>query len=257
MKNLSGKGYYLSKRIGKAIADYDMIQDADKILIAVSGGKDSLTMLELLAERRRWAPVHFDIVAAHIRSDFKCGSCIHQKTLEDIFTRIGCDYHFGDIKVLHTGKTPGEVSCFWCSWNRRKELFQMAARLGCNKIAFGHHLDDVIETTLLNLFFNGEISTMNPKQELFDGQITIIRPLVYIEERYISAYAKEQNFPCHLCACPNSVDSNRKLMKKIIAEVGKVSPHLKRNIFTSPRRIRDAYLGKVAADTHCMKKENG
>src|SRR3989338_8340762 len=172
MRNLTSAGFFISSKIGKAIKDYNLIEDGDKLLIAVSGGKDSLSLLKLLLERKKWAPVKFDIVAAHIETDFMCAGCTHRKILSGIFRDMGAKYAFKKIKVLDRNK---KTNCFWCSWNRRKALFEMAKRHGCNKVAFGHHKDDIIETTLLNLFFQGEFSTMNPRQELFKGSMTVIR----------------------------------------------------------------------------------
>src|SRR3989338_3842225 len=158
MRNLTNTGFFISSKIGKAIKDYNLIEDGDKIMVAVSGGKDSLTLLKFLMERKRWAPVEFDIIAAHIETDFRCAGCVHRRLLGGIFRGMGAKYVFKKIKVLGRDK---RTSCFWCSWNRRKALFEMAQAKGCNKVAFGHHKDDIIETTLLNLFFQGEFSTMN------------------------------------------------------------------------------------------------
>src|SRR4030042_4994572 len=170
---------FISSMIGKAIGDYNLIADKDRILIAVSGGKDSLTLLKLLMERKKWSPAHYELYAAHIETDFYCSSCVHKGTLDKIFKEIGIEYVFRKITVLDKEK---KTNCFWCSWNRRKTLFEIARDFGCNKVALGHHKDDIAETTLLNLLFKGEFSTMNPRQELFGGKIVIIRPLCYVEE---------------------------------------------------------------------------
>ncbi|MFH0839706.1 MAG: ATP-binding protein [Candidatus Omnitrophota bacterium] len=239
MRNLTNTGFFISSKIGKAIKDYNLIEDGDKILIAVSGGKDSLTLLKLLHERKRWAPVKFDIIAAHIETDFKCAGCAHRNVLSGTFKDMGAKYLFKKIKILDKDKN---TSCFWCSWNRRKALFKMADKNGCNKVAFGHHKDDIIETTLLNLFFQGEFSTMNPRQELFNGGMTVIRPLCYVEERMIKKFAKENGFPKQLCRCPNSYDSNRRYLKGFIKRMEKRSPHIRTNIFRSVARIKREYI---------------
>lgn len=240
MRNLSKKGYFISNRIGRAIADFGLLEDGDKIVVAVSGGKDSLTMLKMLLERRRWAPVKYELMAAHITTDFRCAGCVHEDMLRSLFTEWGCPYRFIDIRI--TGGEEKNVSCFWCSWNRRKALFNLASELGFNKIALGHHKDDVIETTLLNLFYKGEISAINARQPLFEGKITIIRPLVYVEERAVRAFAKESGFPSQLCKCPNSAMSSRTLMKRLIGEIQKSCGSVKSNIFRAPSRIRSDYL---------------
>lgn len=153
----------------------------------------------MLKEWQKWSPVKFEILAARIKTDFRCKSCVHVEVLEKLFKDMSVKYVFKEISILRKERKP---SCFWCSWNRRKTLFQTAESLGCNKVALGHHKDDIIETTLLNLFFQGEFSTMNPRQEMFKGKIVIIRPLCYVEEKMTKRFATENNFPEQLCRCP-------------------------------------------------------
>lgn len=245
MKNLSGKGYSISTKIGRAIADYNLIDDKDRIIVAVSGGKDSLTMLKLLMERKKWAPVSYDILAVHIITDYHCKGCIHKKTLEKIFKDWGCEYRFINVSVRNK-ENKDKVSCFWCSWNRRKALFKLASEIGYNKIALGHHKDDVVETILMNLFFNGEVSAINANQPLFKGKISIIRPLVLSEEKDIRIFAKESKFPIQICRCPNQDTSKRTLMKRLITSFEKEAISVKSNIFKAPSRIKSSYLNKTA-----------
>jgi tRNA 2-thiocytidine biosynthesis protein TtcA len=238
MGMLKGTEYYISKGMGKAIMDYDMIAANDKILVAVSGGKDSLTLLRVLNDRRKFVPIKYDLLAVHVDMGYPCQ---HPKTLAEYFKKMGIDYHIEKIDILK-GKSRKEISCFWCSWNRRKALFETAVRLGCTKVALGHHLDDIVETVLLNLFFRGEISTMRPKQELFKGKITLIRPLAYVEEDLIRKFSKDLDFPHHKCACPNSITSQRTKIEKIIRDLSKITPDIKKNIFRSVKRVKHDYL---------------
>ena len=238
MGRLHGAEYYISKSVGKAIMDYNMITAGDKILVAVSGGKDSLTLLRVLNDRRKFVPIKYDLLAVHVDMGYPCQ---HPKTLAEYFKSMDIDYHIEKIDILK-GKSRKEISCFWCSWNRRKALFETAVRLGCTKVALGHHMDDIIETVLLNLFFRGEISAMCPKQELFKGKITIIRPLAYVEEDLIRKFAKDLDFPHHKCACPNSLTSKRTKVEQIIKDLGKISPDIKKNIFRSVKRVKHDYL---------------
>lgn len=237
---VSSLEYFISKKIGRAISDYDMISNNDNILVAVSGGKDSLTLLKILSERLKFVPIKYSLFAAHIESDWHCSGCVQRKTLEDYFLKNGYEFITRNIRIVENSKNG--ISCFWCSWNRRKALFEIAKEKRCNKIAFGHHKDDIAETMLLNLFFNGEISTMPPKLSMFNGEFQIIRPLAYVEEKYIRSFAKTQNFPTNICKCPNSNTSSRKLMEKIIEEVEKVNPKTKTNIIKSLKRIKEGYL---------------
>jgi tRNA 2-thiocytidine biosynthesis protein TtcA len=238
MSVLQDSEYYISKRVGKAIMDYKMLFDGDKIAVAVSGGKDSLTLLRVLNDRRRFVPIKYRVIAVHIDLGYP-RSCA--KKLEKYFKKIGVEYHIEKVDALK--KTPRDkINCFWCSWNRRKALFEVSDRLKCTKIALGHHKDDIIETILLNLFFQGEISAMAPKQELFKGKIVLIRPLAYVEEPLIERFVRSENIPLQDCKCPNSAPSNRTRMKAIIRDLKRVCPDVKTNIFRSVKRIKKDYL---------------
>jgi len=238
MSVIQGTEFYISKRVGKAITDYDMLQDGDKIVVAVSGGKDSLTLLKVLKDRQSFVPIKYELLAVHVDMGY---SCQHPKILAEYFKRMGVNYHIEKIDILK-GKTRKDISCFWCSWNRRKALFEVANRFGCTKVALGHHNDDIIETFLLNLFFQGEISAMSPKQELFKGKIVLIRPLAYVDERMIVKFSKTLDFPHHKCACPNSITSNRTRMTDIIRDIEKTCPEVKKNLFRSIKRVKKDYL---------------
>ena len=240
MRKLTKTGSYISKRIGKAIADYNLIEDKDRILIAVSGGKDSLSLLRLLNERRKWAPVDYKLVAAHIESDYKGGCNAGKIELKKIFEREGVEYHFEKIKLLAAKR---KVSCFWCSWNRRKALFTLADKLGCKKVALGHHMDDIVETLLLNMFYHGEFAAMNPRQELFKGKIVIIRPLCYVEEKYLKRFAKECGFKAQVSTCPNAEISKRRVIKNFVKKIEEDCSYVKTNIFRSVSRVKEEYLG--------------
>jgi tRNA 2-thiocytidine biosynthesis protein TtcA len=241
MKKLSKTGSKINSSIGRAIHDYDLIEEGDRILVAVSGGKDSLTLLTLLKKIQTWAPVKFEILAAHITTDFKASNRARKKTLTDFFERTGVEGYFDHVDVLNE---EGKTNCFWCSWNKRKALFKLAEKLSCNKVALGHHKDDIAETMLMNLFFKGEISVMNPRQELFEGKITVIRPLALVAEETIRAFAKESRFPSKLCKCPFGRNSKRKEIKDLLAKVQKSSPgtNIKTNIFKSIGRIKAGYI---------------
>lgn len=218
--------------------DYTMLADGDRIAVAVSGGKDSLTLLKLLHDRKQFTPIKYDLLAVNIDLGYPGGNL---KILTTHFKKIGVKYHIEKVG-LFKGKKNKDVTCFWCSWNRRKALFQTAYRFGCNKVALGHHKDDIIETVLLNLFFHGEIAAMSAKQELFKGKITLIRPLAYVEENMIKRFAKEQGFPRQKCMCPNHDNTQRAHVGEIIRSLKKICPDVKTNIFRSVKRIKKEYL---------------
>ena len=239
MRNFTKSGFSISKKIGRAIKDYSLIEEGDRILIAVSGGKDSLSLLKLLKERQRWAPVKFELFAAHIQADLLPDAGKQAKILVGIFKDMGLNYK---IKRARVKNKKGKSACFWCSWNRRKALFQLAERLDCNKIALAHHKDDIIETMLLNLFFHGEFSIMNPRQDLFKGKVSLIRPLCYVEEYEIKKFARENNLSEDGVRCPNAQTSQRRYLKNLVRQLKRRSPHVKKNIFRSISRINAEYI---------------
>jgi tRNA 2-thiocytidine biosynthesis protein TtcA len=239
MAVLEGLEFYISKRAGRAIIDHGMIDDGDRIAVAVSGGKDSLTLLQILADRRKFVPISYELVAVHVDFGFHPRET---KQLVGHFKRLKVPYHIVKSDVLK--KTdPDEINCFWCSWNRRRELFCAADRLKCGKVALGHHKDDIAQTMLMNLFFHGEISAMCPRQELFDGKIVIIRPLAYVEENMIKRFARQQKFSVISCRCPHADLSKRRKVARIIADLATICPEITTNILKSTSRIKKDYLG--------------
>lgn len=238
MTVLKGPEFYISKRVGRAIIDHRMIDEGDKILVAVSGGKDSLTLLRVLQDRQKFVPIKYRLLAYHVDMGYPRSI---SRILERYLKKQGVEYRIEKSDALKKTKKK-DISCFWCSWNRRKALFEAAARYKCTKVALGHHLDDIDETILLNLFFQGEISSMKPRQELFEGKIVIIRPLCYTEEDLIRRFSRTLGFPHHTCDCPHSDISRRQLMTGIIKQVNRVCPEVRTNIYRSVSRIKKDYL---------------
>ncbi len=231
----------VSKRMGSCLTDHRMIEEGDRLMVAVSGGKDSLTLLAILNERRKFVPVKYELLAAHIDFGFHRSASAR---LSRYCRKLGVEYL--RVKLDALKKTPPEkINCFWCSWNRRKALFELAERLNVRKVCFGHHKDDIVETTLLNMFFHGEISTMCPRQELFKGKIVILRPLAYVEESLIEQCARQLKLPADSCRCSHADLSNRTAVRRIISRVKHFCPDVKTNIFRSTSRIKSDYLGGV------------
>ncbi len=230
---------YVSRRAGKAIMDYDMIQDGDKIAVAVSGGKDSISLLHVLRDRQRIAPVKFEFLAVHI--DFQFPD-FNPAQLIVYLEKEGFKYHLEKVDSLK-GEKYQDIDCFWWSRNRRKALFQLAYRLGFNKVAFGHHMDDIVETIILNQFYRGEISAMKPKQVLFEGKITIIRPLAYEREKTMQKLAEKLGITTlGQSKCANDDDSHRMKIKMMLKELEKENPNVVTNIFKSLQKIKVDYL---------------
>jgi tRNA 2-thiocytidine biosynthesis protein TtcA len=227
--------------LGKAIHRYGLIQDGDRILVAVSGGKDSLSLLHLLKERLKRVPIRYELLAVHIDLGFDSGSA---DILKNYFEEKGLTHHieFTDIGKRANSSENRENPCFLCAWERRKKLFQLANRFKCNKVALGHHKDDIIETLLLNIFYSGEISTMLPLQSLFKGKITIIRPLSLLEEKKIEKFARALHLPIGSSGCPSSGRTKRKEVKEIIETLSRKNHRVKGNIFRSLSNIKMDYM---------------
>jgi tRNA 2-thiocytidine biosynthesis protein TtcA len=227
----------IRSRVGKAIHQYQLIQDGDRILVGVSGGKDSLTLLTLLSERAKRVPIHYELLAVHVDLGFESSGV---DMLKEFFEAKQIAYHIEPTRIAELANGPDnrENPCFLCSWERRKRVFSLAQRFGCNKVAFGHHKDDIIETLLLNIFYSARISTMLPVQPMFKRKITLIRPLALLEERKIERFAKEMGLPYFPCGCPASAGSKRKEVKELIRALEGQNPRIKGNIFRSLSNIK-------------------
>jgi tRNA 2-thiocytidine biosynthesis protein TtcA len=228
--------YFLSKKVGKAIWDYQMFKEGDRLLIAVSGGKDSLTLLRIMKERLKFVPIDYKIIACHVDMGF---DWVDTGLLRSHFENEGVEYVI--TKPEKDWRSTG-FTCFWCSWNRRKVLFNLMGEMGCSKLVLGHHMDDIVETMLMNLMFNGEIGTMKPYQEMFEGEFAIVRPLAYVQEKELVKAATKLCLPVIKSQCPNSDLSKRRLVKNLINEIERHNKNVKKNIFRSLQRVRGEYL---------------
>lgn len=230
----------VSRHAGKAIGDFKMIEDGDKIAVAVSGGKDSISLLHVLRHRQRIAPIKFDFTAVHIDFQF---SDFDPKGLTAYFEKEDFPYLVERVESLR-GEKWENIECFWWSRNRRKALFELVAREGFTKLAFGHHMDDIVETILLNQFYRGEIGAMKPRQELFDGKIVIIRPLAYEREEMMVRLAQKLDIQSigGQSKCANDETSHRMMIKRMLKEFEHDNPNIVKNIFRSLQNIRADYL---------------
>ena len=222
--------------------DYSMIEEDDRVLVGVSGGIDSLSLLDLLNTRMVYVP-RFSIIAVNIDSGFD--TTYHDyNLLESYLAGNGYSYIMErtDIGPLSHSDYNRKNPCFLCSRLRRKRIFEIAEAEGCNKIAFAHHKDDIIETLLINLFYGREISTMMPCQPVFQGKLHIIRPLAYIEEKLIKKYGKAQGFPVIENACPTSKTSRRLYIKNLLKELEKDNKDIRENIHKALRHVKLDYL---------------
>jgi tRNA 2-thiocytidine biosynthesis protein TtcA len=231
----------MNRDVGKAIHHYDMISDGDRILVGVSGGKDSLTLLSILNERLSRIPITYKLFPVYIEPGFPDSFA---DALYDYLRVKNFDLRVEktDYGIVAHSETNLENPCFLCARLRRKRIFEIADELGCSKIAFGHHKDDIIETFFLNLCYAGNISTMRPLQSFFKGKISIIRPLAYVEEDKIKRFAKKKQFPEFINSCPYGKISKRQEIKEWLDLMYKSNKKIRGNIFRSLKNVNPDYL---------------
>lgn len=215
----------LCRLVGRAIAEYRLIEDGDKIMVCLSGGKDSYGLLDILLVLQRRAPVHFDIVAVNLDQK-QPGFPGH--ILPDYLTNLGIPFHIETRDTYSIVKRlipEGQTTCSLCSRLRRGHLYRLASELGATKIALGHHRDDLIETLFLNLFYTGKLKAMPPKLRSKDGRHLVIRPLAFVREADLARYAELRAFPLIPCdLCGSQEDLKRKKVKALLQEWEQRSP---------------------------------
>lgn len=240
---------HLKKWLEKAVMDYDMIRKGDKVLVGVSGGIDSLALLDLLNTAMIYVP-NFTIQAVNIDMGFDPEFRAY-RWLENYLQDHDYDYRMEktDIGIVSHSDVNRKNPCFLCSRLRRRRMFEIAAETGCSKIAFAHHKDDIIETLLINMFYGREISTMMPNQSIFDGELQIIRPLSYIDESLVKKYGRERGFPALENMCPTSKSSRRMYIKNLLRQLEKDNKDIRDNIYRAMGHVKLDYLpGGVARD---------
>ena len=224
----------------RALNDYGLIENDDHILIGLSGGKDSLALVELMGERMKSYVPRFKLTAVHISID----NIPYQSDLE--YLRAHTE-QYGIPFVHHTTHfdettNKQKSTCFLCSWHRRKALFEIAKELNCNKIALGHHLDDIAETLLLNLVYQGSFSTMPPKLKMDKFNMTMIRPLALISEKEMKEMERIRGYQKQIKNCPHEKNSVRSKAKNLLTELEKWNPDVRQSIWAATENIQTEYL---------------
>ena len=247
----------VKKLTGKAIGVFNLIEDGDRIAVAVSGGKDSYALLHILEQLRRRAPIQYELIAVNVDAGFPG---YRKGILQEYLQECGFQVHMeatNCAQIIEEKRHPGSSYCAFCARLRRGVLYNVADRLGCNKIALGHHLDDFIETLLLNQFYVGALKAMSPKLLADNKQQTVIRPLVYVEESDIIQLAAQNEFPTIDCGCPvmGEEDQKRQRMKQLLTELHKENRYIKRSMIRAlsnvqPRHLLDQELSRQVEPSH-------
>ncbi len=220
---MSRRAPFLERRLaglcGRAVHGWRMLAHGDRVAVGLSGGKDSLSLLWLLQQRRRRVPIDYELVALHIEMGYRR---VNHAALRRFCRSLGVELVVVETDYgprAHTAENREKSPCFFCAMHRRRELFQLAAARGCNKLALAHHQDDIFETFLLNLFFAGSLSTMLPVQPFFGGEITVIRPLALIGAHQTHRFARLKGFPVQPPCCPSAAEGRRAQVRRILSEM--------------------------------------
>lgn len=230
----------IEKTVGRAINRYSLIKEDDRVVVAVSGGKDSLVMLETISERRKRLPVSYEVIAVHV----------HIKNIgyetDSGFLKSFCDSLNVPLHIIETeadlDRDKSKAICFICSWKRRKILFDFMKQEKFSKLALGHHMDDAVETLFMNMISNGSMSSMPPLLSMFGGEFDLIRPLILLTEGEIEQYVKLKNFPPQIKTCPHATGTGRASVKMLVQEMVKIDINARQNIFNAMSNIHSEYL---------------
>lgn len=229
------------------LRDHEMIEAGDHLLIGLSGGKDSMILAEVMAERRRALPFDFKISAAHIDIS-NIGYESDRKELESFCKDLDIDFIYKTSEIVIEGDSKKAV-CFTCSWSRRKTLFNLARELKCKKLALGHHRYDALETLLMNMIYHGSVSSMPYTLSMFDGEVELIRPLLDMDENLLVEYAELRNYAFEKKDCPHESENKRDTVRNLIKEIEQIHGKGAYNMFHSMDKIFEEYLPKKKART--------
>ena len=233
----------LCRLMGQAIADFQMIEDQDRVMVCLSGGKDSYAMLDILMKLRERAPIQFELMAVNL--DQKQPG-FPEQVLPTYLRKLGIPFHIEEqdtYSIVKRVVPEGKTTCGVCSRLRRGILYRVADEIGATKIALGHHREDILETLLLNMFYGGKLKAMPPKLRSDDGKHIVIRPLAYVPEKYLERYALQQDFPiipCNLCGSQENLQRNA--MKALLKDWEKQHPGRVASIFRAVTQVVPSHL---------------
>ena len=236
----------ICRKMGITIRDHALIREGDHVLAGLSGGKDSMILLEALAERKAALPFEFRLSAAHVEAT-GIGYEIDRERLSSFCRDLGVPLHYRTIEP-DLDKDPSKNACFVCSWHRRKALFDLTRELDCNKLALGHHRSDAIETLLMNMIYHGSISSLPYSLKMFEGRIYLIRPLMDLDERMLDDYAGLNSLVRVEKSCPHEDRTQREQIARLLGQIENLHGKGPFNIFKSMDKIFEEYLPVQASN---------
>jgi tRNA(Ile)-lysidine synthetase-like protein len=229
--------------IDAAIEKHSMLEENDIVLVGLSGGKDSFTLLDTLANRKKYYKINFKLVATHVNIS-NIPYSVDIEFIENFCKERDVEFIYSEKKIDIDKDKLKNNPCFICSWNRRKLLFNITKELKCTKLALGHHKDDAVETFLLNMLYHSSISSLPAKLKMFDGRIHLIRPMIYLSKEDITKYAEIKQYPEQKLTCSYDHVTKRNEMAMLLRGMEILNPNVKENIFKSMSNIYDEYLPK-------------
>jgi tRNA 2-thiocytidine biosynthesis protein TtcA len=230
----------LQKRIYKTLFKQKLLAPDDRIMVGLSGGKDSLILLESLAKRRKQLPFKIELMACHVMIS-NIGYKVDTDFLREFCENIEVPFYLEQL-TTELDETGEKSACFLCSWNRRKVMFRLTKELKCNKLAFGHHMDDALETLFMNMVYHGSLSSLPFKFNMFGGRLQVIRPLLEITDTELEEYALNRNWPKEIKVCPYDDITSRSVMKNFVTEMAKLHKNARKNMFRSMNNTFPEYL---------------
>ncbi len=249
--------HFLLRAVNKAIRQNELLQAGTRVMVAVSGGKDSLTLLDLLHRRLSTVRDGTTLAAGLVQSDYSCGIAVPADWLARWCAERGIPFAVEQIALADELRETGANPCFRCSWHRRRALFELARRLGCGTVALGHHADDLAETALMNLLYAARFQGMELRREYF-CEFTLIRPLAYVEERDIAAFARACGYPLTGEPCPAGEHTKRSVAKALLRQAEQACHGARRNILAALGRAGGppAGTGTETRRTRVSSKED-
>jgi tRNA 2-thiocytidine biosynthesis protein TtcA len=230
----------ICRKMGTTMRDHSLIAEGDRVLVGLSGGKDSMILLEALVERKSAVPFEFSLIASHVEAA-GIGYEIDRDRLSSFCNNLGVPLHYRIIEPDFQ-KDPSKTTCFICSWHRRKAMFDLTRELNCNKLALGHHRNDAIETLLLNMIYHGSISSLPYSLKMFEGRIHLIRPLMDLDESMLDEYASLNSLVRVAKSCPYEDRTQRENIARLVRQVEDMHGKGPINIFRSMDKIFEEYL---------------